>query len=163
MPTKKMSRGQQLGRGQFRCLLARGPDDADGRAGAALSQPSGSPGAYQFASRCKKIHGFFDLTGQYHIAYLCETNLYVDTGQDASRHFFHASFGRARHLIGGRLWRRPFTSRNVLLNAASAWTTTSTTITMPAQSRLNRRWATGLRRHQSAQAVRRRSRRRCWR
>ena len=35
---------------------------------------------YRFASRCKAIHGWYDLTGQYHIAYLCETNLYVDTG-----------------------------------------------------------------------------------
>jgi hypothetical protein len=35
---------------------------------------------YQFASRCKLIHGWYGLDGQYHIAYLCETNLYVDTG-----------------------------------------------------------------------------------
>jgi hypothetical protein len=35
---------------------------------------------YKFASRCKMIHGWFGLDGQYHIAYLCETNLYVDTG-----------------------------------------------------------------------------------
>jgi len=47
---------------------------------AQLANPTGSPGNYQFASRCRKIHGWYDLTGQYHIAYLCETNLYVDTG-----------------------------------------------------------------------------------
>jgi len=35
---------------------------------------------YKFASRCKMIHGWYGLDGQYHIAYLCETNLYVDTG-----------------------------------------------------------------------------------
>ena len=35
---------------------------------------------YVFASRCKKIHGFYGLDGQYYIAYLCETNLYVDIG-----------------------------------------------------------------------------------
>jgi hypothetical protein len=35
---------------------------------------------YKFASRCKQIHGWYDLQNQYHIAYLCETNLYVDTG-----------------------------------------------------------------------------------
>jgi hypothetical protein len=35
---------------------------------------------YKFASRCKLIHGFYDLSNVYHIAYLCETNLYVDTG-----------------------------------------------------------------------------------
>lgn len=35
---------------------------------------------YSFASRCKRIHGWYDLAGIYHIAYLCEANLYVDTG-----------------------------------------------------------------------------------
>ena len=35
---------------------------------------------YVFASRCKKIHGWFGLAGVYHIAYLCEEQLYVDTG-----------------------------------------------------------------------------------
>ena len=36
--------------------------------------------AYTFASRCRAIHGWFDLSGTYRIAYLCEANLYVDTG-----------------------------------------------------------------------------------
>ena len=44
-----------------------------------LVQPDGSSG-YQFASRCKLIHGWFGLDGEYHIAYLCEQHLYVDTG-----------------------------------------------------------------------------------
>ena len=35
---------------------------------------------YSFASRCKLIHGWYDLSDVYHIAYLCEANLYVDTG-----------------------------------------------------------------------------------
>ena len=35
---------------------------------------------YRFASRCKRIHGWFSATSQYHIAYLCEQHLYVDTG-----------------------------------------------------------------------------------
>lgn len=35
---------------------------------------------YKFASKCKAIHGWYDLAGTYHIAYLCEQNLYVDTG-----------------------------------------------------------------------------------
>jgi hypothetical protein len=35
---------------------------------------------YSFASRCKLIHGWYDLDSVYHIAYLCEANLYVDTG-----------------------------------------------------------------------------------
>jgi hypothetical protein len=33
---------------------------------------------YSFASRCKRVHGWYSTTGLYHIAYLCETNLYVD-------------------------------------------------------------------------------------
>ncbi len=35
---------------------------------------------YKFASRCKRIHGWYGLDGVYHIAYLCEQHLYVDTG-----------------------------------------------------------------------------------
>jgi hypothetical protein len=35
---------------------------------------------YSFASRCKLIHGWYDLNDIYHIAYLCEENLYVDVG-----------------------------------------------------------------------------------
>ena len=35
---------------------------------------------YQFASRCKRIHGWYGLDQVYRIAYLCEANLYVDEG-----------------------------------------------------------------------------------
>ena len=35
---------------------------------------------FTFASRCKKIHGWFDLGQIYHIAFLCEAHLYVLTG-----------------------------------------------------------------------------------
>ena len=35
---------------------------------------------FTFASRCKKIHGWFDLNQVYHIAFLCEQHLYVLTG-----------------------------------------------------------------------------------
>ena len=35
---------------------------------------------YTFASDCRAIHGWFDLGSVYHVAYLCETNVYVDTG-----------------------------------------------------------------------------------
>jgi hypothetical protein len=35
---------------------------------------------YKFASRCKMIHGWYALSGQYLIAYLCEQHLYVDAG-----------------------------------------------------------------------------------
>jgi hypothetical protein len=38
-----------------------------------------SGNGYLFASRCKRIHGWFDLDQVYHIAYLCEQNLYIDT------------------------------------------------------------------------------------
>ena len=40
------------------------------------------PGAirYNFASRCRAIHGWYGLDGIHYIAYLCETNIYVDTG-----------------------------------------------------------------------------------
>ena len=44
-------------------------------------EPVGGQGAfnYQFASRCKRIHGWYGLDGIYRIAYLCEVHLYVDT------------------------------------------------------------------------------------
>ena len=35
---------------------------------------------YSFASRCRRIHSWYDLEEVHHIAYLCEANLYVDTG-----------------------------------------------------------------------------------
>ena len=40
---------------------------------------------YSFASRCKKVHGWYGLNATggdagYYVAYLCETNLYIDTG-----------------------------------------------------------------------------------
>jgi hypothetical protein len=34
---------------------------------------------YAFASPCRAIHSWFDLNGVFYIAYLCESNLYVDT------------------------------------------------------------------------------------
>ena len=47
---------------------------------AQFTDTSSGAEAYKFASRCKAIHGWYDLAGVYHIAYLCETNIYVDTG-----------------------------------------------------------------------------------
>jgi hypothetical protein len=35
---------------------------------------------YAFASRCKRVHSWYGLDEVLHIAYLCEANLYVDTG-----------------------------------------------------------------------------------
>ena len=34
--------------------------------------------AYSFASPCRAIHSWYDLNGTFYIAYLCESNLYVD-------------------------------------------------------------------------------------
>ena len=36
--------------------------------------------SYSFASRCRAIHGWYDLAGDYYVAYLCETNIYIDDG-----------------------------------------------------------------------------------
>ena len=62
---------------------------------------------FTFASRCKKIHGWFDLNQVYHIAFLCEQHLYVLTGGvlvDISPTTCRSS---RRTLAGqGRLWRR---------------------------------------------------------
>ena len=35
---------------------------------------------FTFASRCKAVHGWYDLGQVYNVAYLCESNLYVDRG-----------------------------------------------------------------------------------
>ena len=50
------------------------------REGALLPVGGQSQYNYSFASRAKKIHGWYDLNQTYHIAYLCEQHLYVDTG-----------------------------------------------------------------------------------
>jgi hypothetical protein len=36
--------------------------------------------SYGFASRCRAVHSWYDLNGVHRIAYLCEQNIYVDTG-----------------------------------------------------------------------------------
>lgn len=35
---------------------------------------------FNFATRCRKVHGWTDNLGVYRVAYLCEANVYVDTG-----------------------------------------------------------------------------------
>ena len=47
---------------------------------ARLSNLVGGVEKYVFASRCKRIHGWYGLDGVYYIAYLCEAHLYVDAG-----------------------------------------------------------------------------------
>lgn len=39
---------------------------------------------FEFASRCKAVHGFYSLNQTYIIAYLCESNLYVDIGGEGA-------------------------------------------------------------------------------
>ena len=39
---------------------------------------------FTFASRCKRVHGWFGLNQGYHVAYLCERHLYVDTAGTGS-------------------------------------------------------------------------------
>ncbi len=58
---------------------------ADGQlppAGGGQLMPIGGQTQYNFtfASRCKAIHGFYDLSQTYNVAYLCESNLYVARG-----------------------------------------------------------------------------------
>ena len=107
MPTKKMSSTSwaevNLVRWREQQLTPMGGQ-------ALLVQPPGASGTYTFASRCKKIHGWFDLTGLYHIAYLCERHLYVDTGgtlTDISP--VPAVSPAPAGLVGGYLKRRRFT------------------------------------------------------
>jgi hypothetical protein len=40
--------------------------------------------AFTFASRCKAVHGWFDLGQTYNVAYLCESNLYVARGDGSA-------------------------------------------------------------------------------
>ena len=85
---------------------------------------------YVFASRCKLIHGWYALDGVYRIAYLCENNLYVDVGGTLYDISPNQPIAPPSGLVGG--FGDGFYSRNVLVNAAGAWTASSTTITMPA-------------------------------
>ena len=84
---------------------------------------------FNFASRCKAIHGWYDLNLIYNIAYLCETNLYVDRG------------GQLLDITpsGGILPPTPPTEggygdglydQGIQIPATTAWTTSSLNITM---------------------------------
>ena len=85
--------------------------------------------AYTFASRCRAIHGWFDLSGTYRIAYLCEANLYVDTGGNLTE--ITPSSGLVAPVpttTGG--YGDGLYGQGSQLPAAGTWTTASTTITM---------------------------------
>ena len=85
---------------------------------------------YTFASRCKKIHTWFGLDGVQRIAYLCETNLYVDAGGTltditpagglASPVFIQGGYGDG--IYGQGTW----------VKTTAAFTTASPNITMVA-------------------------------
>jgi len=94
---------------------------------AQLTDTSSGVEAYVFASRCKRIHGWYGLDGQYHIAYLCEHNLYVDTGGTLTD-ITPSDMVPPAGLVGGFGDGRY--SRNVELTAAAAWTVADTTIAM---------------------------------
>lgn len=68
-PTKKMRSGNYSEVNMIRWVEGR------------LAPVGGqSPLNYTFASRCRAIHSWFDLNGVYHIAYVCEAHVYIETG-----------------------------------------------------------------------------------
>ena len=99
---------------------------------ALIVQPPGASGSYQFASRCKKIQGWFDLTGQYHIAYLCERHLYVDTGGTLTDITPTGGLVAPAGLVGG--YGDLLYNQGTQLVAAAPFTTASPNITMTTGS-----------------------------
>ena len=97
---------------------------------AQLINPDGSD--YRFASRCKKIHGWFDLTGQYHIAYLCQQHLYIDTGGTLTDSTPVGGLTAPAGLVGG--YGDGFYNQGTFLVAAASFTTASPNITMTTDS-----------------------------
>jgi hypothetical protein len=95
---------------------------------AQLANLTGSPTNYRFASRCRKIHGWYGLDGQYHIAYLCETNLYVDTGGTLTDISPTPPLTAPGGLVGG--YGDDLYDQGVQLTATAPFTTTSPNITM---------------------------------
>jgi hypothetical protein len=97
---------------------------------AKLSNIVGGTEMYQFASRCKLIHGWFGLDGVYRIAYLCELHLYVDVGGTLYDISPTVPIAPPTGLVGG--FGDGVYSRNILLTAAAGWIAGATTIQMPA-------------------------------
>ena len=97
---------------------------------ALLINPDGSD--YKFASRCKRIHGWFDLTSQYHIAYLCEQHLYVDTGGTLTDITPTGGLVAPAGLVGG--YGDLLYNQGTQLVAAASFTTASPNITMTTGS-----------------------------
>jgi hypothetical protein len=84
---------------------------------------------YTFASRCKAIHGWYDLSQAYHVAYLCESNLYVDTGGSITDITPTDGIKPPTSPTQGG-YGDGFYSENVILAAGAAWNVGATTITM---------------------------------
>jgi hypothetical protein len=97
---------------------------------ALLINPDGSN--YRFASRAKKIHGWFDLTSQYHVAYLCEQHLYVDTGGTLTDITPSGGLVAPAGLVGG--YGDLLYNQGTQLVAAASFTTASPNITMTTGS-----------------------------
>ena len=95
---------------------------------AQLVNLTGAPTNYRFASRCRKIHGWYGLDGQYHIAYLCETNLYVDTGGTLTDISPSPPLLAPSGLVGG--YGDDLYDQGVELAATAPFTTSSPNITM---------------------------------
>src|SRR5580704_829331 len=129
MPTKKMSSSNwaevNLVRWREQQLTPMGGQ-------ARIVQPTGASGSYTFASRCKKIHSWFDLTSQYHIAYLCERHLYVDTGGTLTDITPTGGLTPPAGLVGG--YGDGLYNQGAFLVAAAPFTTTSPNITMTTAS-----------------------------
>ena len=62
--------------------MVRWADGQNPPQGGGQLSPIGGQSNYNFtfASRCRAIHGWYDLNFIYNVAYLCESNLYVDRG-----------------------------------------------------------------------------------
>ena len=75
---------------------------------------------YSFASRCKRIHGWYSTGGAYYIAYLCEQHLYVDAagtllditpaGGMAAPEFSTGGYGSASYGAGDYGTPRPLSA-----------------------------------------------------
>ena len=89
-----------------------------------------SPYAYTFASRCRRIHTWYDLNSVQHTAYLCERHLYVDTGSALTD--ITPTGGITAPAVYPSGYSDGNYSQGGYLAAASSFTTTSTAITMAA-------------------------------
>ena len=98
MPTKKMSSSNWA---EVNFVRWREGQMTPMGGQARISNLVGGVETYVFASRCKRIHGWYGLDGQYHIAYLCERHLYVDTGGVLTDISPAPALGGPSGLVGG--------------------------------------------------------------